>query len=53
MKPVKRKSANVLTVLSRFKDAIKECEKPPRYSDPAPLFQASVNLEFLAVDKFT
>ena len=53
---VRRKSANVLTALSRFKDAIKECEKSPRYSDPAPLFQTLReqlhNLEFLAVDKF-
>lgn len=53
---VKRRSANVLTALSRFKDAIKECEKPPRYSEPAPLFQALReqlhNLEFLTVDKF-
>ena len=53
---VRRRSANVLTALSRFKDAIRECEKPPRYSDPALLFQALReqlhNLEFLAVDKF-
>jgi hypothetical protein len=57
IKPVRRKSVNVLTALLRFKDAIKECEKPPRYSDPALLFQALHkqlhNLEFLTVDKST
>jgi hypothetical protein len=38
IKPVRRKLANVLTALLRFKDAIKECEKSLRYSDPALLF---------------